>query len=129
MLNALFGSMLALAYTNDIFTAYVFIEILTIASCALIMAKGTAQAMVGTTHYLVISLLGSGTILLGISILYSITGHLLFPQMKEAIVHLSLIHILSHECTIGQNYGRHHGAAYYRYFSCFCQSGTRPQIY
>lgn len=31
MLNALFGSMLALAYTNDIFTAYVFIEILTIA--------------------------------------------------------------------------------------------------
>lgn len=88
MLNALFGSMLALAYTNDIFTAYVFIEILTIASCALIMAKGTAQAMVGTTHYLVISLLGSGTILLGISILYSITGHLLFPQMKEAIVEL-----------------------------------------
>ena len=88
MLNALFGSMLALAYTNDIFTAYVFIEILTIASCALIMAKGTAQAMVGTTHYLVISLLGSGTILLGISILYSITGHLLFPQMKEAIVQL-----------------------------------------
>ena len=76
------------AYTNDIFTAYVFIEILTIASCALIMAKGTAQAMVGTTHYLVISLLGSGTILLGISILYSITGHLLFPQMKEAIVQL-----------------------------------------
>src|SRR5699024_5801116 len=43
---------------------------------------------VGTTHYLVISLLGSGTILLGISILYSITGHLLFPQMKEAIVEL-----------------------------------------
>ena len=76
MLNALFGSMLALAYTNDIFTAYVFIEILTIASCALIMAKGTAQAMVGTTHYLVISLLDS------------ITGHLLFPQMKEAIVQL-----------------------------------------
>ncbi|HBF64467.1 MAG TPA: sodium:proton antiporter, partial [Clostridium sp.] len=60
MLNALFGAMLALVYTNDIFTAYVFIEINTIASCALIMAKGTPQSMVGTTHYLVISLLGSG---------------------------------------------------------------------
>lgn len=89
MLHALFGAMLALVYTNDIFTAYVFIEILTIASCALILAKGTAQAMVGTTHYLVISLLGSGTILLGISILYSITGHLLFPQLKEAVVQLA----------------------------------------
>ena len=88
MLNALFGAMLALTYTNDIFTAYVFIEILTIASCALIMAKGTAQSMVGTTHYLVISLLGSGMILFGVSILYSITGQLLFPQMKEAIIQL-----------------------------------------
>lgn len=88
MLNAIFGGMLALIYTNDIFTAYVFIEIITIASCALIMAKGTAQAMVGTTHYLVISLLGSGLVLLGICILYSITGHLLFPQIKEAVTEL-----------------------------------------
>ena len=88
MLNALFGAMLALIYTNDIFTAYVFIEINTIASCALIMAKGTPQSMVGTTHYLVISLLGSGLFLLGISILYGITGHLLFPQMQEAILQL-----------------------------------------
>ncbi len=88
MLNALFGAMLALVYTNDIFTAYVFIEINTIASCALIMAKGTPQSMVGTTHYLVISLLGSGLFLLGVSILYSITGQLLFPQMQEAILEI-----------------------------------------
>ncbi len=89
MLNAIFGGMLALVYTNDMFTAYVFIEILTIVSCAMIAAKGTAQSMVSTTHYLVISLLGSGLLLLGMSILYSITGHLLFPQMKEAIVALA----------------------------------------
>lgn len=88
MLNALFGSMLALIYTNDIFTAYVFIEINTIASCALIMVKGTAESIVGTTYYLVISLLGSGLFLLGLSILYSITGHLLFPQMQEAVFKL-----------------------------------------
>ncbi|MBR3993179.1 MAG: sodium:proton antiporter, partial [Anaerotignum sp.] len=35
MLNATFGAMLAMTYTNDLFTAYVFIEILTIASCTL----------------------------------------------------------------------------------------------
>lgn len=90
MLNALFGAMLALVYTNDLFTAYVFIEINTIASCALIMAKGTKQSMVGTTHYLVISLLGSGLFLLGVCILYSITGQLLFPQMKEGIINLMI---------------------------------------
>ena len=38
MLNATFGAMLAMTYTNDIFTGYVFIEILTIASCTLILS-------------------------------------------------------------------------------------------
>ena len=88
MLNATFGAMLAMTYTNDMFTAYVFIEILTIASCTLILAKGTKQAMVGTTHYLVFGCVGSGLFLLGVCILYGITGHLLFPQMKETIAML-----------------------------------------
>ena len=88
MLNATFGAMLAMTYTNDMFTAYVFIEILTIASCTLILAKGTKQAIVGTTHYLVFGCMGSGLFLLGVSILYGITGQLLFPQMKETIAML-----------------------------------------
>lgn len=85
MLNATFGAMLAMTYTNDIFTGYVFIEILTIASCTLILAKGTKQAIVGTTHYLVFGCVGSGLFLLGVCILYGITGQLLFPQIKEGI--------------------------------------------
>lgn len=85
MLNATFGAMLAMTYTNDLFTAYVFIEILTIASCTLILARGTKQAMVGTTHYLVFGCIGSGLFLLGVCILYGITGHLLFPQIKETV--------------------------------------------
>lgn len=88
MLNATFGAMLAMTYTNDIFTGYVFIEILTIASCTLILAKGTKQAIVGTTHYLVFGCVGSGLFLLGVCILYGITGQLLFPQMREAIAAL-----------------------------------------
>ncbi|MBQ3567904.1 MAG: sodium:proton antiporter, partial [Anaerotignum sp.] len=88
MLNATFGAMLAMTYTNDMFTAYVFIEILTIASCTLILAKGTKQAIVGTTHYLVFGCVGSGLFLLGVCILYGITGHLLFPQIKETIAML-----------------------------------------
>ncbi len=88
MLNAIFGAMLALIYTNDLFTAYVFVEINTIASCALIMAKSTAESIVATTHYLIISLLGSGLFLFGVCILYSITGHLLMPQLQEAIQQL-----------------------------------------
>jgi len=88
MLNATFGAMLAMTYTNDLFTGYVFIEILTIASCTLILAKGTKQSIVGTTHYLVFGCVGSGLFLLGVCILYGITGHLLFPQLKETIAML-----------------------------------------
>ncbi len=88
MLNATFGAMLAMTYTNDIFTGYVFIEILTIASCTLILARGTKQAIVGTTHYLVFGCMGSGLFLLGVCILYGITGQLLFPQIKEGVAAL-----------------------------------------
>lgn len=88
MLNATFGAMLAMTYTNDLFTGYVFIEILTIASCTLILAKGTKQAIVGTTHYLVFGCVGSGLFLLGVCILYGVTGHLLFPQLKETVAML-----------------------------------------
>ncbi len=89
MINLLFGSMLALIYTNDIFTAYVFLEINTIASCAIIMAKGTGESIAATLHYLIICLLGSGLFLIGISLLYSITGHLLMPNIQQSIIQLT----------------------------------------
>ena len=41
MINLLFSSMLALIYTNDLFTAYVFVEINTIASCAIVMLSSS----------------------------------------------------------------------------------------
>ncbi|MFI3174136.1 MAG: proton-conducting transporter membrane subunit [Bacillota bacterium] len=88
MLNALFASTAAIIYTNDIFTAYIFIEINTIAACALVMLKGNGKSMVGTLHYMVVSLAGSGLFLLGFAILYSITGHLLFQDLQFAISEL-----------------------------------------
>ncbi len=39
MTDLLMGALLALIYTNDIFTAYVFIEISTIAACGILMIR------------------------------------------------------------------------------------------
>ena len=39
MVNLLLSSLLALIYTNDLFTAYVFVEINTISACGLIMIR------------------------------------------------------------------------------------------
>ncbi|MEG0778984.1 MAG: proton-conducting transporter membrane subunit [Oscillospiraceae bacterium] len=88
MCNLTLASLLALTYTNDLFTGYVFIEISTIAACALVMARDTGPNLVATIRYLFMSLLGSGLFLIGVAILYSITGHLLMPQIAEAIAAL-----------------------------------------
>ena len=86
MLNLLFGSMLALIYTNDIFTGYVFIEINTICSCAIIMSKDSGSGILATIRYLIMSILGSGLILFAIALLYTLTGQLLFPQLKSGVL-------------------------------------------
>ena len=78
-------ALIALCYTNDIFTAYVFIEICTLASCALLMIRESGRALVAATRYMIFSLIGSGLFLIGIIMMYGMTGHLLFPQLNETL--------------------------------------------
>ena len=89
MYNMILASLLVLVYTNDIFTAYVFIEISTIAACALVMVRESGETLVATIRYLFMSLLGSGLFLFGVIILYGITGQLLMTQLTEAIAVLA----------------------------------------
>ena len=85
MTNLVHAALVALCYTNDIFTAYVFIEICTIASCALLMLRSSGRALAAATRYMIFSLIGSAFTLIGIILLYSITGHLLFPQLFSTL--------------------------------------------
>lgn len=83
--SLLLGSLLALIYTNDIFTAYVFLEINTIATCGLVALRHTGRAVTSAIQYMAMSLLGSGLVLIGITLLYTMTGHLLMSNIKEAV--------------------------------------------
>jgi len=85
MVDLTLVSLLALCYTNDIFTGYVFIEICTIASCGILCVKDNGRALIASIRYMVFSLIGSGLFLIGVIYLYSITGHLLFPQLLETV--------------------------------------------
>lgn len=85
MMNMLLCSTLALVYTNDVFTAYVFVEINTLCACGFVAAKNTRKAIAATIKYLIMSLLGSGLFLMSISILYVLTGHLLMPNIRESV--------------------------------------------
>jgi multicomponent Na+:H+ antiporter subunit D len=85
MLDVLFASMLAIIFTNDIFTAYVFIEINTVGAFFIVMAKEKDDTYLATVHYFVMSMLGSGLILLSIAILYAVTGQLNMAYLFDSI--------------------------------------------
>ena len=85
----LMSSLLALTYTNDLFTAYVFIEITTIAACGIVAAKEESETIRAALRYLVMSLMGSGLVLNGICLIYDLTGHLLMENIRASIQMLS----------------------------------------
>ena len=86
MADLMLASNLALVYTNDLFTAYVFVEINTIAACGLILGKFNDLTIAAGVRYMIMSLMGSGLLLLGISFFYDMTGHLLLSNIKESIL-------------------------------------------
>ena len=85
MIDMMLSSLLALIYTNDLFTAYVFVEINTIAGCGLIMIRQKGRSLSAAIRYMIMSQLGSGLFLIGLSLLYDVTGHLLMSPAKEAV--------------------------------------------
>ena len=85
MIDLMLSSLLALIYTNDLFTAYVFVEINTIAGCGLIMIRQVGRSFTSAIWYMVMSQLGSGLFLIGLTLLYDVTGHLLMTPAKEAV--------------------------------------------
>ncbi|MCL2006511.1 MAG: hypothetical protein FWG77_00350 [Treponema sp.] len=85
MQNMLIGSMLAIVYTNDIFTGFVFVEIITIGACSIVSIKPGGRSLAATMIYLIMSLMGSALLLLSIAMIYGVTGHLLMPNLQTAI--------------------------------------------
>ena len=85
IINLLTAALLAMTYTNDIFTGYVFLEILTLTSCGLIVVREIGRTTLAAIRYMILNLVGSGLFLLGVVLLYDITGHLLMIPMHEKI--------------------------------------------
>ena len=88
MVLLLQAGLMAQLFTNDVFTAYVFIEIMTIAAGALVVARTRGRTLFAATKYMIMNLLGSGLFLLGISILYCLTGHLLMEDIHAQVLKL-----------------------------------------
>ncbi len=89
LLNLLTAALLSLLFTNDLFTGYVFLEIMTLTSCGILIVREIGRTTLAAARYMILNLLGSGLFLLGVVLLYDITGHLLMIPMHEAIVEVA----------------------------------------
>ena len=85
LMQLLFGALLAMVYTDALFTADVFVEIGAVTACIAVAARESGRSILSAIRYLMFSCLGSGLMLLGISILYSVTGQLLFDGLEGAV--------------------------------------------
>lgn len=90
-------SNLALIYTNDIFTAYVFIEISTLISCGCLMIKDKGTVILSTIRYMIFNLVGSGLFLIGIVTLYSLSGYL---SIENIATYLKSLDNLPFSCLV-----------------------------
>ncbi|MBQ9211206.1 MAG: sodium:proton antiporter [Clostridia bacterium] len=77
----LMAALLSQAYSNDLFTCYVFLEIMTLSAGALIVFQNSGRALAAGMRYMVLNLVGSGLFLLGVVLLYDLTGHLLMENL------------------------------------------------
>ncbi len=78
-------SMIGLTITNDIFNMYVFMEILSITSCGIISIKHKKENFLASMRYLILSAIGSLSVLMGIALLYMVTGHLNMYEVSNVI--------------------------------------------
>lgn len=89
LINLMTAAIMAILWTNDIFTGYVFLEILTLTSCGVLIVREIGRTTLAAIRYMILNLLGSGLFLLGVVLLYDITGNLLMIPMQETIAVLS----------------------------------------
>lgn len=75
--------------TGDLFNLYVFFEVLLAASYGLLLHSSGRQRVKAGLHYLAINLVGSVFFLLGVSLIYGLTGTLNMADLAVRIAELS----------------------------------------
>lgn len=78
-------SMIGMIFTNDMFNLYVFMEILSITSVAIIAIKKKKDTLMASMKYLMMGAIGSVTVLMGIALIYMVTGQLNMSAINEEI--------------------------------------------
>ena len=79
------GGMMGASITGDLFNLFVFFEILSISSYALVAITGKKVAILASYKYLLLGAIGSGFMLMGIAYLYISTGTLNMADLSARL--------------------------------------------
>jgi multicomponent Na+:H+ antiporter subunit D len=85
LLFILMFSIFGIIYTNDLFNAYVFMEILSLTSCSIISIKRKKENYTAAFRYVMLNEVGSLSYLFGIALLYMVTGYTNITLVFESI--------------------------------------------
>lgn len=94
-------SMLGMIYTQDLFNMYVFMEILSLTSAAIISIKNKRENILAAFRYLLLNTIGSLSILLGIALLYMVTGYLNMQEVFRVMPNTIAAYPLNITLSIG----------------------------
>ena len=79
------AAMNALVLAGDLFNLFVFLEVAAIASYALVAFGCEAEELEAAFKYMILGTVGSAFVLLGVTILYSLTGQLNMAQVGSVL--------------------------------------------
>jgi len=85
LLFLLLAGCMGVVLTGDIFNLYVFFEIMSIASYALVAFRRHLQSIEASLKYLIVGSLGTSFILIGIALLYGRLGSLTMANLMQLI--------------------------------------------
>jgi multicomponent Na+:H+ antiporter subunit D len=85
LLLTLLFAMMILIYTNDLFNTYVFMAVVAISATALVSIKQKKDNYMASFRYLLLNEMGSLAYLLGVAILYLLTGYLNMNLVHETL--------------------------------------------
>lgn len=72
--NILIASLLGVVFSNDLINALIFIEISALSACGIVIVKDKEENVKAAFKYILLSSIGSSLLLIGIAIIYSLTG-------------------------------------------------------
>lgn len=79
------AGLLGIAVTGDLFNLFVFLEISSLSSYALISLGRSRRALMAALHYLIMGTIGATFILIGIGLMYMMTGTLNMTDMAPRL--------------------------------------------